>query len=134
MPATRPLLSPIRAWERAYILRASGWRGPAGLSNRPGDRLTHRLGRIRAAGATIARMGVLDRFDLHGKVAVVTGGNRGLGEAWVQSLVDVGATVVIAARDDERSRAVAGRFPDQVDVVHLDVRDTADVRRALEEI
>jgi len=79
-------------------------------------------------------MGVLDRFDLHGKVAVVTGGNRGLGEAWVQSLVDVGATVVIAARDDERSRAVAGRFPDQVDVVHLDVRDTADVRRALEEI
>ena len=42
-------------------------------------------------------MSVLERFDLSGKVAVVTGGNRGLGEAWVRSLVDVGATVVIAA-------------------------------------
>jgi NAD(P)-dependent dehydrogenase (short-subunit alcohol dehydrogenase family) len=73
-------------------------------------------------------MGVLDRFDLRGKVAVVTGGNRGLGEAWVQSLVDVGATVVIAARDDERSHAVAERFGDRVDVVGLDVRDTAGWR------
>ena len=37
-------------------------------------------------------MGVLDTFDLSGKVAVVTGGNRGLGEAWVRSLADAGAT------------------------------------------
>src|SRR4051812_33296912 len=76
-------------------------------------------------------MGVLDRFDLTGKVAVVTGGNRGLGEAWVASLVDVGATVVIAAREDERSRAVAEPFGAKVDTVHLDVRDGDDVGRAL---
>jgi NAD(P)-dependent dehydrogenase (short-subunit alcohol dehydrogenase family) len=74
---------------------------------------------------------VLERFDLSGKVAVVTGGNRGLGEAWVQSLVDVGATVVIAARDDDRSRAVAERLGEGVDSVRLDVRDGADVERAL---
>jgi NAD(P)-dependent dehydrogenase (short-subunit alcohol dehydrogenase family) len=48
--------------------------------------------------------------------------------------VDVGATVVIAARDDERSHAAAERFGDRVDVVGLDVRDTAGVRRALEVI
>jgi NAD(P)-dependent dehydrogenase (short-subunit alcohol dehydrogenase family) len=77
---------------------------------------------------------VLDRFDLSGKVAVVTGGNRGLGVAWVRSLVDVGATVVIAARDDERSRAVAGNVGGNVDAVHLDVRDADDVGRALETI
>ena len=76
-------------------------------------------------------MGVLERFDLSGKVAVVTGGNRGLGEAWVRSLVDVGATVVIAARDEERSRDVAERFGGEVDAVHLDVRDSDDVSRAL---
>jgi NAD(P)-dependent dehydrogenase (short-subunit alcohol dehydrogenase family) len=74
---------------------------------------------------------VLERFDLSGKVAVVTGGNRGLGEAWVQSLADVGATVVIAARDDDRSRAVAERIGEGVDSVRLDVRDGADVERAL---
>jgi NAD(P)-dependent dehydrogenase (short-subunit alcohol dehydrogenase family) len=60
-------------------------------------------------------VGVLDTFDLSGKVAVVTGGNRGLGEAWVRSLLDVGATVVIAARDDDRSREVAERIGDRVD-------------------
>jgi NAD(P)-dependent dehydrogenase (short-subunit alcohol dehydrogenase family) len=76
-------------------------------------------------------MNVLDSFDLSGKVAVVTGGNRGLGEAWVQSLVDVGAAVVIAARDDDRSRETAHRIGESVDTVHLDVRDADDVRRAL---
>jgi NAD(P)-dependent dehydrogenase (short-subunit alcohol dehydrogenase family) len=79
-------------------------------------------------------MGVLDTFDMSGKVAVVTGGNRGLGEAWVQSLVDVGASVVIAARDDERSRQTAEKIGDRVDTVHLDVRDADDVRRALSTI
>jgi NAD(P)-dependent dehydrogenase (short-subunit alcohol dehydrogenase family) len=74
---------------------------------------------------------VLDSFDLGGRVAVVTGGNRGLGEAWVKSLADVGASVVIAARDDERSRETAERLGDRVDTVHLDVTDTRDVRRAL---
>jgi NAD(P)-dependent dehydrogenase (short-subunit alcohol dehydrogenase family) len=77
-------------------------------------------------------MGVLDTFDLNGKVAVVTGGNRGLGESWVRSLVDVGATVVIAARDEERSRTAAEAIGAGVDTVHLDVRDGEDVRRALE--
>jgi NAD(P)-dependent dehydrogenase (short-subunit alcohol dehydrogenase family) len=77
---------------------------------------------------------VLDSFDLSGKVAVVTGGNRGLGEAWVRSLVDVGARVVIAARDDERSRATAQTIGGRVDTVPLDVRDADDVRRALETI
>jgi NAD(P)-dependent dehydrogenase (short-subunit alcohol dehydrogenase family) len=80
------------------------------------------------------RVSVLDTFDLSGKVAVVTGGNRGLGAAWVQSLVDVGATVVIAARDDERSRDTAERIGHGVDSVHLDVRDADDVRRALDTI
>jgi NAD(P)-dependent dehydrogenase (short-subunit alcohol dehydrogenase family) len=79
-------------------------------------------------------MAVLDRFDLSGRVAVVTGGNRGLGEAWVQSLVDVGATVVIAARDGDRSRATADRIGSGVDAVSLDVRDGASVRQALAEI
>ncbi len=79
-------------------------------------------------------MSVLDTFDLTGKVAVVTGGNRGLGEAWVRCLLDVGATVVIAARDEARSQEVADAIGGRVDAVSLDVRDTAQVQAALDTI
>ena len=50
---------------------------------------------------------MLDAFDLTGKVAVVTGGNTGLGEAFARALAEVGASVAIAARTRDRSEAVA---------------------------
>src|SRR4051812_41272359 len=52
-------------------------------------------------------MAVLDQFRLDGRVAVVTGGNRGLGEAFARALGEAGARVAIAARDEDRSEAVA---------------------------
>jgi NAD(P)-dependent dehydrogenase (short-subunit alcohol dehydrogenase family) len=52
-------------------------------------------------------MAVLDAFRLDGKVAVVTGGNRGLGYAFVRALGEAGAQVVIAARDHARSEHAA---------------------------
>lgn len=43
-------------------------------------------------------MSALDQFDLSGKVAVVTGGSRGIGRSIAGGLAEVGADVVIASR------------------------------------
>ena len=48
-------------------------------------------------------MGIFDKFSLEGKVAVVTGGNRGIGRAISNGLAEAGAIVVIAARDKIKS-------------------------------
>jgi NAD(P)-dependent dehydrogenase (short-subunit alcohol dehydrogenase family) len=48
-----------------------------------------------------------DRFDLTGKVAIVTGGSRGLGRAMALGLAGAGADVVVASRKLDACRAVA---------------------------
>ena len=48
-----------------------------------------------------------DLFDMTGKVAVVTGGSRGLGREMVLAFADHGADVVIASRKLENCQAVA---------------------------
>jgi len=48
-----------------------------------------------------------EMFDLTGKVAVVTGGSRGIGKAMILGLADAGADVVIASRKLDNCVAVA---------------------------
>ena len=43
-------------------------------------------------------------FDLSGKVAVVTGGNGGIGLGMARGLASAGATVIIAARNLKKSQ------------------------------
>ena len=44
------------------------------------------------------------------KVAIVTGGNSGMGAATVELFVSEGARVVIAARDEEAGQTLADRL------------------------
>jgi len=69
-----------------------------------------------------------------GRVAVVTGGNRGLGLEIVEALAGAGAHVVIATRDaakaEEAAVKVRRQFPDaKVEAMALDQSDLASIRR-----
>lgn len=50
-------------------------------------------------------MSVLDSFALSGRVAVVTGANRGMGRAFARALGEAGAVVALLARDLARTEA-----------------------------
>ena len=55
-------------------------------------------------------MKVLDRFDLSGRTAVVTGSTRGLGRAFAQALAEAGANVVIVGRDASAAEDVSAEI------------------------
>ncbi|GAA4469040.1 glucose 1-dehydrogenase [Phytohabitans houttuyneae] len=78
-------------------------------------------------------MSVLDAFGLAGKVAVVTGGNRGLGRAFTAALTEAGARVAIVARDAAKTAEVVDELA-TARGFQADVRRRADVDRVVEEI
>ena len=70
---------------------------------------------------------------LAGKVALVTGGGSGIGEATVRLFVAEGASVVIADLQDERGSRVAGELGARAAYVHTDVSREGDVQTAVAE-
>jgi NAD(P)-dependent dehydrogenase (short-subunit alcohol dehydrogenase family) len=82
-------------------------------------------------------MGVLQAFELTGRVAVVTGGNMGLGEAFAHALADAGARVAVAARTPDLNAKVVSDIEaagGKAIAVDLDVTKPESVRRMVQEV
>lgn len=72
-------------------------------------------------------------FDITGHVAVVTGGNRGLGQAMARGLIDAGAKVAIWGRDTVRNAEAAADLGAAAIAVQCDVMVPEEVDRAMAE-
>ncbi len=70
---------------------------------------------------------------LKGKVALITGGASGIGEATVRLFAEEGAAVMLADIDDERGRRLAGELGSRAGYVHTDVSREADIKAAVDE-
>jgi 2-deoxy-D-gluconate 3-dehydrogenase len=71
-------------------------------------------------------------FDLKGRIAIVTGGNGGIGLGMARGLAGAGASVVVAARNADKSRAAVqelGKLGGEALAVAVDVTDEAAVAR-----
>src|SRR5215469_2928752 len=69
-------------------------------------------------------------FDLKGRVAVVTGGNGGIGLGMARGLAEAGAAVVVAARNREKSAKAVAELRDlgaQAEAIEVNVDDEASV-------
>ena len=65
----------------------------------------------------------------NGRVALVSGGNRGIGLEIVRQLAGRGITVILGSRDEERGRAAVEGLSGDVVVRQLDVTDEGSVAR-----
>jgi len=71
-------------------------------------------------------------MEIKGKVAIVTGGASGLGEATVRRYVAQGAKVAIFDMNEERGQALVKELGDSVIYIKVDVVSEEDVAAAIE--
>lgn len=72
-------------------------------------------------------------MDLHDKTALITGANRGIGEATVNALIERGVgKVYLAVRDTESTTHLHAKYADNVETLQVDVTDKASVQALAE--
>lgn len=76
-------------------------------------------------------------FNLHGRIAMVTGGGTGLGRAFAATLAQAGADVALCARRRDRLEETAGllaRHGGRVACISMDVTDEGSIAAAFGEV
>ena len=79
----------------------------------------------------------IKQFDLNGKVAVITGGSKGLGEAMAAGLASAGANLILVSRNDAEAKAKAVNLAKEYDCKAIgfaaDVSKQADMEAMVAE-
>ena len=70
---------------------------------------------------------------LSGKIALVTGGSRGIGLATAKILSENGATVVITAKDKDRLENAVKEIPNAIGIA-ANIRNSKDVKNVVSKI
>ena len=55
-------------------------------------------------------MSILEKFELHNRVSLITGGNRGLGKAMALALAEAGGRVALTSRSLENAQIAASEI------------------------
>lgn len=75
----------------------------------------------------------MDLFDLHGKVAIVTGGNGGIGFGMARGLAQAGADIAVVGRDQAKTDQAVTALRDECNVraigLAVDVTSETDAAR-----
>lgn len=72
-------------------------------------------------------------MKLSGKIALVTGGSRGIGLATAKILSENGATVVITAKDEKRLENAVKEIPNAI-CIAANIRNTNDVKNVVSKV
>jgi NAD(P)-dependent dehydrogenase (short-subunit alcohol dehydrogenase family) len=81
-------------------------------------------------------MGSKSVFDLSGKVALITGGSRGLGRAFCESMAEFGADVACVGRDEQKLSETIGlvsKFGHRAIAIKADVSKPDEVQNMVDE-
>ena len=78
------------------------------------------------------------RFDLTGKIALVTGASRGIGSAICHALVEQGATVVLSSRKqadlDKEAEEINAQYPDHAVAIAAHAGKPEDLERLVKDV
>jgi NAD(P)-dependent dehydrogenase (short-subunit alcohol dehydrogenase family) len=93
----------------------------------------------RESGINVPKWTAADIPDLHGRTAVVTGANTGLGFHTARGLAHAGAAVVLACRNTDKAQGAVDRIRAEnprgpLSIVRLDLSALPSVREAAEQI